>query len=221
MTKPAEARTRILDAAEQLFARHGFDATATSLIAKTAAVPKGLLFYYFPAKRDILCSLVGERLGTAAIDAGPLIAPGNPVRSLLNVGEKLFQMQAASEVVRIIVWREEHTHPDVKAMLAAHRRALHSVIEQVLTASVRFPVTAQRLSAAAAAWAAVVTTRPLADRSAGQVQDAAQVQDAEQLQAAEQGQAVSLTARRDELATLAELICSGLQHPQHPGVATA
>lgn len=72
------ARTRILDAAEHLFALRGFDATATSLIAKTASVPKGLLFYYFPAKLDILSTLLGERLGLVGIDPDPLVVPGTP-----------------------------------------------------------------------------------------------------------------------------------------------
>lgn len=39
-----DARERILDAAEDLFAVDGFDATPTSRIAHRAAVAKGLLF---------------------------------------------------------------------------------------------------------------------------------------------------------------------------------
>jgi AcrR family transcriptional regulator len=48
-----DARYRILDAAENQFAEHGFDATPTARIAAEAGVPKGLLFYYFPKKIDI------------------------------------------------------------------------------------------------------------------------------------------------------------------------
>ncbi|MDQ4008407.1 MAG: TetR/AcrR family transcriptional regulator, partial [Actinomycetota bacterium] len=42
---PDPSRQRILDAAEDLFARDGFDATPTARIAKKAGVPKGLVFY--------------------------------------------------------------------------------------------------------------------------------------------------------------------------------
>src|SRR5674476_1237592 len=49
-----DARERILDAAEDLFAADGFDATPTARIARRAAVAKGLLFYYFPRKMDLL-----------------------------------------------------------------------------------------------------------------------------------------------------------------------
>jgi AcrR family transcriptional regulator len=47
------SRQRILDAAEDLFARDGFDATPTALVAKQAGVPKGLVFYYFPKQIDL------------------------------------------------------------------------------------------------------------------------------------------------------------------------
>ena len=52
-----DARERILDAAEALFGADGFDATPTSRIARRAAVAKGLLFYYFPCKMDLLPTL--------------------------------------------------------------------------------------------------------------------------------------------------------------------
>ena len=58
----SDARERILDAAEDLFAADGFDATPTSRIARRAAVAKGLLFYYFPRKTDLLRTLFAERL---------------------------------------------------------------------------------------------------------------------------------------------------------------
>ena len=189
-----EARTRILDAAESLFAQRGFDATPTSHIAKEAAVPKGLLFYYFPSKKDILASLVGERLGPGSIDADPLIEPGNPVRSLLNLSQKLFQVQAGSDVIRVIVWREQHSHPEVKSSLAAHRRALYTTIEKVLAGSLRVPVGAKRLRAAALAWGAIVTPPPLADESIKR----------------EPEQPVDDPL--EDLSSLAELLCAGLQH---------
>lgn len=200
------SRTRILDAAERLFALHGFDGTATSLIAKTAAVPKGLLFYYFPAKFDILSTLLGERLSRLRIDAAPLIVPGNPVRALLNVSDRLFQVQAESDVLRVIVWREEHTHPEVRAALARHRHALHDTIEQVLTASVAAPVAGHVLRAAVTAWAAIVTARPLEAR-----QDAEDAGEGTLASPGVAGTASGALHAAENLRSVAELICSGLQ----------
>jgi AcrR family transcriptional regulator len=182
--KPQDARQRILDAAEQLFAEHGFDATPTSKVASRAAVPKGLLFYYFPTKRELLRTLVGERLDLGPIDTAELIDKDNPVRSLLNLTARLDEIQRASDVLRVIVWREQHTHPEIGAKLSEHRRQLQSIIESVLRASTVGPVTAARLRAAAQAWLAIVTMRPA-------------------VEAAHQPPTT--------LAALAELVCDGLR----------
>ncbi|MCH6469888.1 TetR/AcrR family transcriptional regulator [Sinomonas terrae] len=193
MEEEGRARTRILDAAEHLFAQRGFDATATSAVAKAAQVPKGLLFYYFPTKKDILSALVGERLGFDTIDVGPLTAPGDPVQSLLNLSEKLFEAQAASAVLRVILWREELTHPEVKANLAAHRQSLYAAIEQVLTRSLSgSEIDPKALRAAALAWVAMVTTKPLEDQLRG-------------------SGAMKVRDPRDDLASVAELLCAGLR----------
>jgi AcrR family transcriptional regulator len=188
VNEPPDARARILDAAEELFARQGFDATATSSIAKLAAVPKGLVFYYFPTKPDLLRALVSEQLGLGPIDVAELVEPGNAVGSLLNLTNKLYQIQATSQVLRVIIWREQHTHPEVKANLIEHRNQIRTVIERVLQASflTPIPVAASRLRTAAEAWLAVLTAWPLSDPQA-EADDS-----------------------RTRLSALAELICAGL-----------
>ncbi|HEU0257608.1 MAG TPA: TetR/AcrR family transcriptional regulator [Microbacteriaceae bacterium] len=189
----AESRGRILDAAERLFASRGFDGTATSSIARTAGVPKGLLFYYFPSKLDILSTLLGERLAHAWLDPQLLAVPGNPVRALLNVSERLLRAQDESGVLRVIVWHEEHVAPEVRAALARYRHALHDTIEQVLQASLAAPVAAGALRAAASTWAAIVTARPLEG-----LKDAG-------------GRHTAALHAKESLRSMAELICSGLR----------
>lgn len=195
-----EARRRILDAAEGLFATQGFDGTATSLIARQAGVPKGLLFYYFPSKLDMLSALLGERLAHAWLDPTLFAVPGNPVRALLNVSDRLFRAQEESAVLRVIVWREEHVHPEVRTALARYRHALHDTIEQVLRASLVVPVASGALRAAASTWAAIVTARPLEGRRD------------------EAGVRATPMHAIENLRSMAELICSGLRSPA-PGSA--
>ena len=192
MNDATNARVRILDAAENLFAEHGYDATPTSVVARAAGVPKGLLFYYFPAKTDVLRALVSERLGLGPIDAASHVEPGNPVRSLLSLTRRIYEIQRTSEVMRVIVWREQRTHPEVKAQLLAHHNQVQLVIERVLEASTPGPISMGRLRTAAEAWVAILTARPLANRGATTVSDD------------------STTG----LADLAELICDGLRKPQ-------
>ncbi|WP_166982748.1 TetR/AcrR family transcriptional regulator [Paramicrobacterium fandaimingii] len=167
-----QARARIVDAAVSLFAAHGFDGTSTARIARTADVPKGLLFYYFPAKADVLSAVLAERLGTANIDPIPLAVPGNPARALMNVGDRILRNHEASDVLREILWHESHTRPDVHAALTRYRRTLHATIESVLVASLPHGAESSALHAAADAWGAIVTARPLEGLESGALHEA-------------------------------------------------
>ncbi|WP_051191878.1 TetR/AcrR family transcriptional regulator [Microbacterium luticocti] len=157
----ATTRTRILDAAADLFATHGFDGTSTARIAHAAAVPKGLLFYYFPTKPDLLSTLLEERLGTADLDPASLTAPDDPTQTLVNIGDRVLREHEASDVLREIIWHESHTRPEVRVALTRYRHALHDTIARALNASLPAPVDGDAVRAAAAAWAATITARPL------------------------------------------------------------
>jgi AcrR family transcriptional regulator len=56
----AVTRQRILEAAQELFARQGFEATTTRDIAAAAGIAVGTLFNYFPTKEAIVECLVSE-----------------------------------------------------------------------------------------------------------------------------------------------------------------
>jgi len=162
---PVRTRARILDAAEALFARLGFDGTSTTRIAHAAGVPKGLLFYYFPAKPDILGALIDERLGTDALDPAPLTVPGDPVQTLVNLGDRVLSDHAASDVLREIIWHESRTRPEARAALTRYRQALDDSVERALLASLPAPVDGDAVRAAAAAWTATITARPLEEQA--------------------------------------------------------
>src|SRR5512144_2917481 len=99
-----QRRSRILDAAERLFAERGFDATPTARIAALADVPKGLVFYYFPRKIELLKALLNERLPHHPLcDAEEVAVPGNPVRSLLRLARRLALGEHESQVLRTII----------------------------------------------------------------------------------------------------------------------
>jgi AcrR family transcriptional regulator len=202
MTRDTQTRTLILDAAERLFAEHGFDATPTAAIARAAGVPKGLLFYYFATKADLLRALIGERLDLDPVDTTALVALGDPARALLNVTRRLHELQDETEVRRVIVWREQRTHPEVRERLRDYRRQLQGLVEHVLGASILHPIAARRVRTAAAAWVAIITTPPPFDAgAAGPLDDPAQ------------SDAAPNPGVNAELPELAELICAGLTTP--------
>jgi AcrR family transcriptional regulator len=55
-----ETRRRILEAAEQLFAAGGYEASTTRDLADAAGIANGTLFNYFASKEAILAALVAE-----------------------------------------------------------------------------------------------------------------------------------------------------------------
>lgn len=131
-----EARQRILDAAQDQFARAGFDATSTARIAAQAAVPKGLVFYYFPAKIDMLRALLAERLPAAPLCRTDGVARrGDVVGSLLRLSRRLNLDEHESPVLSTIIFREAETHPEVGEYVQALRAGLVRLTESVLDAA--------------------------------------------------------------------------------------
>src|ERR1043166_6631559 len=64
-TKTA-TRKRIMEVAQELFARNGFDATTTRDIARAADIAVGTLFNYFATKEAIVESLISEAYARVA-----------------------------------------------------------------------------------------------------------------------------------------------------------
>ncbi|MEV6767687.1 TetR/AcrR family transcriptional regulator [Nocardia sp. NPDC051030] len=160
-----DARLLILDAAEKLFAEKGFDATPTAAIATAAGVPKGLVFYYFPTKDAILSALMAERVPADPIDdIDSLVAPGDPVKSLVNLDAALNLRDHHSSVLRVIMWREADTHPDVRKQLRRMRDQLLDITARVLQASAPAPVQPGTLRACAAAWVSAMFAIASTDR---------------------------------------------------------
>lgn len=152
-----EARERILDAAEDLFAADGFDATPTSRIARRAAVAKGLLFYYFPCKTDLLRTLFRERLPAQPLSSVVgIVVEGDLAGSLVRLAERIGLTGRHSQMLSAILFREASTHPDVRAHLGALHTALMDVTEEVLDAASPRALDRGRRRAAASMFVAVL-----------------------------------------------------------------
>lgn len=184
-----QARAAILDAAETLIGERGFDATSTAAVAAAAGVPKGLIFYYFPTKTDILTALLDERLPTAPLaDLAPLVAPGDPATSLVNLDAALNLRE--HRLMRAIIWREAETHPDARGYLRRFRSHLHDATVRILQASAVSPVRPGTLRACANAWVAAMFSAAGTDRLRD-LDDIARL-------------------RREELGTVAQVVAAGM-----------
>ena len=119
-----DTRERILDAAKQLFASRGFDATPTKEIAWQAGVPSGLVFYYFPTKRSILLAIVEERGFLPELRAAlqaEMRGHADPRAELTAVGLRMVDfLDRNQDLMRILV-HEAISHPEVEAELRGLR----------------------------------------------------------------------------------------------------
>ncbi len=168
----ADRRTRILDAAEELFAVDGFDATPTARIADAAAVPKGLVFYYFPRKIDLLLTLLQERLPTPTKDTlAGVVRRGDPAGSLLAMHRRLGLEDHDSLVLRTIIFRESGTHPEVRDHLCRLRRSLVELTEAALDQAVEWTVTTRLRHQAAETFVSVMLDHANARRSGSALPD--------------------------------------------------
>jgi AcrR family transcriptional regulator len=174
----AAARDRILDAAEELIAEAGYDATPTARIAERAGVAKGLVFYYFPRKDDVLTSLFAERLPSHPLcSVGAVAVAGDVSGSLLRLAHRLDLAGRNSRVLRAILFREAGTHAEVRRHLEALHAGLLELTERVLDAASPRQLDRQRRRQAAGTYVAVLLHHANTHRYDGPVPDVAAAAD--------------------------------------------
>ncbi len=102
-----DKRSRILAAAERVFARRGFFASRVSEIAKDAGVADGTIYLYFKSKDDLLISLFETRMkevneALRAAIAGASSSPIDQLRAFIQTYLQLINDEpAAAEVLTI------------------------------------------------------------------------------------------------------------------------
>ncbi len=90
-----QTRTRILKAAQQLFARQGFDGTTTRDLAQAAGVAEGTLFRHFMNKKAILIEVATQ--GWVEI-----------LTDLLTELSEMGSYKAVAQVMRRRMWHFQH-----------------------------------------------------------------------------------------------------------------
>jgi AcrR family transcriptional regulator len=68
-----KTRQRILEVAEELFSKNGFNGTSVSQITKKAQVNKAALYYHFQNKNDLILSMFQKILDDFSDEARPKI----------------------------------------------------------------------------------------------------------------------------------------------------
>ncbi|MGY0020706.1 TetR/AcrR family transcriptional regulator [Streptomyces sp. cg35] len=128
-----ERREQLLSVGSTLFAQDPYDDVWIEQVAEIAGVSRGLLYHYFPTKRDFFAAVV--RRESARMLRLTAAVPGVPVRDQLGTGLDTFLEYVAShaEGFRAFHRAEAAGDPTVRTVyregLAAHEAQIMAAIE--------------------------------------------------------------------------------------------
>jgi AcrR family transcriptional regulator len=126
-------RKRVLQAAQDLFARHGFEGTSIGEIASRAGVGVGTVYHHFADKRAILIRLLEQQEGERLVGAS-----GGPLALALRESD----VRSAVERVVWFFGKLRREHPSIYAVsldltrrdeaIAAHCRRIERIQRKAL-----------------------------------------------------------------------------------------
>lgn len=110
----SETRTRILKAAQRLFARQGYDSTATRELAETAGVAEGTLFRHFPNKKAILIEVATQGWVEILTDLLTELSEMGSYKAVAQVMRKrMLNLHQNADMLRVC-FMEAQFHPDLR-----------------------------------------------------------------------------------------------------------
>jgi AcrR family transcriptional regulator len=122
-----ETHARILESANLLFSKNGYDATGVAEICQAAGVSKGAFYHHFPTKQAIFMELMESWLG--ALDSGfqlMLSQTENIPQALLQMADvagNLFVSADARLPIFLEFWRQAMRDPEIwQATIQPYRR---------------------------------------------------------------------------------------------------
>jgi AcrR family transcriptional regulator len=122
-----ETRGRILQAAAECFALHGYDATGVAEICRRAEVSKGALYHHFPSKQALFLELVDrwlagldEQLEVARAEAATV---PEGLLTMADMVQQVFQQASGQLPIFLEFWAQAAHDPAVwQATMAPYRR---------------------------------------------------------------------------------------------------
>lgn len=98
VVKDAEdRRNEILDVAQELFSKKGFDATSTNDILERVKIARGTLYYHFKSKEDILDSLI-DRITSEAMSMAEGIAKDKSIPILDRLSLSIMALNIDNDI---------------------------------------------------------------------------------------------------------------------------
>lgn len=124
-----EARSRILDAANKVFAEKGYHEATMDDIAKRLGVSKGAIYLYFASKEDLfeaMCKTAPQAFKEILYSS--FSSDSNPVQSATQFFDKMLKLSASNPGLSFEILSEASRNPTLKRIL----RQNHAEYEEVL-----------------------------------------------------------------------------------------
>lgn len=126
-----ERRNEILDAAQELFARKGFEGTRTNDILEKVGIARGTLYYHFESKEDIMDALI-ERCNNRMIGAAQKVASDKSIPVVERLARVILTLNMGDEGSEALM---RHIHSPNNALM-------HQKIQRLIISGVT-PILAQ------------------------------------------------------------------------------
>ncbi|MBE9181605.1 TetR/AcrR family transcriptional regulator [Oculatella sp. LEGE 06141] len=115
----SETQTRILQAAQRLFARHGYDGTTTRDLAQAAGVAEGTIFRHFENKKAILVAVATQGWVEILTDLLTELSEMGSYKAIAQVMRKrMLRLHANADMLRVC-FMEAQFHPDLRERIQA------------------------------------------------------------------------------------------------------
>jgi AcrR family transcriptional regulator len=125
-----EAKSRILEAANKVFAEKGYHEATMDDIAKRLGVSKGAIYLYFASKEELfeaMCKTAPQAFKEILYSS--FSADANPVQSATQFFDKMLKLSASNPGLSFEILSEASRNPTLKRIL----RQNHAEYEEVLT----------------------------------------------------------------------------------------
>ena len=116
-------RKQIVDAAEKLLLRSGYEATTMAAVARRAGVANNAVYWYFPSKDDLLAAVLHRRQERALAEL-PVPATATPDEQILAM---LAQLDQVANLTATVHERAKHS-----SAVAEMHESFHDTADRLL-----------------------------------------------------------------------------------------